>query len=185
MLPKTLSQHLAAVHDRLSLIFTYEATDVAMSLIQELMKNPLHLRPLPQVPPVLEAKPPYGLSPTYFRMDEHLQLVEAGPALVALLGVPSVEDLYGDKWDVWLTPDERERIWEQWMYVAQTKGGYVCVFRYTTPSGHQMLLRQRVWPHKDPTTLAFLGWVGHVEAINKVLKMEGPSARTSESQQSA
>src|SRR5688500_5892123 len=99
MMPtKTLSQHLAAVHDHLTLFLTPQGVHAVDTLLATIAQDPRLLRPpvpMPLPRPAILYAPPRleEFPPTYFRMNELVSLVEVSPELLELLEVEKPEDL--------------------------------------------------------------------------------------------
>jgi len=171
-----LCQHLAAVHDHVSQFLSQDAVRLVINLLVTLAKDPRHLRrcaPAFTLPDMVQAGPRLEeFPPSYFHMDEHLSVVHASPALLAILDLESADALLGDHWRAFILPDEERRVMEPWLVVAQTKGGFVHLRTFITPKGRRLVLRERVWPLRDPVTSTNHGWLGCVEVVSRVLKMD-------------
>jgi hypothetical protein len=182
----TLAQFLESLHDQLGQYFVPDAVATVDAVLRTLAQHPAHVRLAPlHKPPATARAPlrPVGFPSTYFRMNERCDLVEIAPPLLALLEVTNPDELLGDKWEQFIELDELKRVLELWGVAAQTRCGFTHLFRFRTPSGRLLLLRERVYPLRDSETLAFHGWFGYMEPVSKVIKLD--LRRAPASQQSA
>lgn len=163
-----LDQHLGTVHELLTRCFTPDAVATVEVLINTLKTDSAQLHPDHRPSP-----PPAILPPTFFRMTVGMDLIEIGPRLLEQLDLDHADQLLGDQWARYITPDEElKQFWNRWGYAAQTHQAFVHAFAFRTPKGRHLTLFEHVWPMREPNGEGFHGWFAHVRVVSKVVKID-------------